>query len=314
MAQMNGVIGIYKEQGFTSHDVVGKLRGILKTRQIGHTGTLDPMAEGVLPVCVGNATKACDLLTEKDKTYVATMRLGVETDTLDITGKVLKERPVETDEETVQKVVLSFLGDSFQTPPMYSAIKVGGKKLYEYARQGIEIPRDPRPIHISQLHILHMDLPHVQLEVSCSKGTYIRSLCADIGEALGCGAVMESLLRTRVGQFTVDRCLMLKQVEQACLDGTLMRFVQDVPSLFPDLPRLVVKPALEYRLYNGNVLEPDSFQEGLSGEEREDDRALIYDGRERFQGIYRLESRGVWKPVKMFLQKGNEHHEDLSSI
>ena len=180
----NGIINIYKEAGFTSHDVVAKLRGILKQKKIGHTGTLDPEAVGVLPVCLGKGTKVCDLLTDKDKVYETVMRLGVMTDTQDMTGTILEESEVTVSKEDVENVLHEFRGDISQVPPMYSALKVNGKKLYELAREGKTVERKPRNIHIYELELLEMeeDGIHVRLRVHCSKGTYIRTLCQDIGK------------------------------------------------------------------------------------------------------------------------------------
>ena len=194
---IHGIINVYKEKGFTSHDVVAKLRGIVGQKKIGHTGTLDPDATGVLPVCLGKATKLCDLLTDKDKTYEAVMLLGMTTDTQDVTGRILEERSTETlTADKVREVIRSFIGDYDQIPPMYSALKVNGKKLYELAREGKVVERKARPVKILDIRIIEMDLPRVRMEVSCSKGTYIRTLCHDIGEQLGCGGCMESLIRT----------------------------------------------------------------------------------------------------------------------
>ena len=199
---IHGIINVYKEKGFTSHDVVAKLRGIVGQKKIGHTGTLDPDATGVLPVCLGKATKLCDLLTDKDKTYEAVMLLGMTTDTQDITGRILEEKSTETlTADKVREVIESFIGDYDQIPPMYSALKVNGKKLYELAREGKVVERKARPVKILDIRIIEMDLPRVRMEVSCSKGTYIRTLCHDIGEQLGCGGCMESLIRTRVSTF-----------------------------------------------------------------------------------------------------------------
>ena len=196
---IHGIINVYKEKGFTSHDVVAKLRGIVGQKKIGHTGTLDPDATGVLPVCLGKATKLCDLLTDKNKTYEAVLLLGKTTDTQDITGEVLEEKSTEAlTEEKVREAIEGFIGDYEQIPPMYSALKVNGKKLYELAREGKVIERKARPVKILDIQILEIDLPKVRMEVSCSKGTYIRTLCHDIGEKLGCGGCMESLMRTRV--------------------------------------------------------------------------------------------------------------------
>ena len=198
---MDGIINVYKEAGFTSHDVVAKLRGICRQKKIGHTGTLDPQATGVLPVCLGSATRACEMLTDRTKEYVAELLLGQITDTQDTTGTVLEEREVTVNEEQVREAVNSFVGGYDQIPPMYSALKVNGKKLYELAREGKEVERKARHVDLPAIDILSIDLPVVKFRVECSKGTYIRSLCADIGEKLGCGGTMKSLVRARVGEF-----------------------------------------------------------------------------------------------------------------
>ena len=211
---IHGIINVYKEKGFTSHDVVAKLRGIVGQKKIGHTGTLDPDATGVLPVCLGKATKLCDLLTDKNKTYEAVLLLGKTTDTQDITGEVLEEKSTEAlTEEKVREAIEGFIGDYEQIPPMYSALKVNGKKLYELAREGKVIERKARPVKILDIQILEIDLPKVRMEVSCSKGTYIRTLCHDIGEKLGCGGCMESLIRTRVSTFRIEDAKMLDEIE-----------------------------------------------------------------------------------------------------
>ena len=191
----DGMINVCKEKGFTSHDVVAKLRGILHQKKIGHTGTLDPDATGVLPVCLGKGTKLCDMITDRDKTYRAVMMLGRTTDTQDISGQILTEKAVNVDEREVRDAAVSFVGDYMQIPPMYSAIKVDGKKLYELARAGQEVERKARHVVINALNITEIQLPYVTMEVTCSKGTYIRTLCQDIGEKLGCGACMTELVR-----------------------------------------------------------------------------------------------------------------------
>lgn len=199
---IHGVLNVYKEKGFTSHDVVAKLRGITKQKKIGHTGTLDPDACGVLPVCLGKATKLCDMLTDKDKVYETVLLLGKQTDTQDISGEVLKEADAsKLSEETVKDVIMEFMGDYSQIPPMYSALKVNGKKLYELAREGKTVERKAREVKIYEIEILEMSLPRVKMRVRCSKGTYIRTLCHDIGERLGVGGCMEELLRTKVERF-----------------------------------------------------------------------------------------------------------------
>ena len=182
---LNGILNVYKEKGYTSHDVVAKLRGIAGQKKIGHTGTLDPQAEGVLPVCLGKATKVCDLLTDKDKVYEAVLLLGQTTDTQDTTGTVLEQSAVTCSEEEVKKAIMGFVGAYEQIPPMYSALKVNGKKLCDLARNGIEVERKPRPIQIYEIEIEDIELPRVTMRVHCSKGTYIRTLCHDIGLKMG---------------------------------------------------------------------------------------------------------------------------------
>ena len=190
---IHGILNVYKEKGYTSHDVVAKLRGIVGQKKIGHTGTLDPVAVGVLPVCLGKATKLCDMLTDKDKTYEAILLLGRSTDTQDTSGTTLTTRDTSAlTEEKVTEVIESYVGEYDQIPPMYSALKVNGKKLYELAREGKVVERKARRVVIYQIRILKMELPRVKMEVSCSKGTYIRTLCHEIGETLGCGGGMES--------------------------------------------------------------------------------------------------------------------------
>ena len=191
---INGIVNIYKEKGYTSHDVVAVLRKVVGQKKIGHTGTLDPDATGALPVCLGRATKVCELLTDHDKTYEALLLLGKTTDTQDISGEVLEERdPGDLTEEEVRSCIESFIGEYDQIPPMYSALKVNGKKLYELAREGKTVERKSRKVQIHGIRILEMNLPHVRMEVDCSKGTYIRTLCHDIGEKLQVGGCMEGL-------------------------------------------------------------------------------------------------------------------------
>lgn len=226
---IHGIINVYKEKGFTSHDVVAKLRGITGQRKIGHTGTLDPDAEGVLPVCLGRGTKVCGLLTEKNKEYEAVLLLGIETDTQDITGSVLHNRSTEgLTESRVREAIRSFEGDYDQIPPMYSALKVGGKKLCDLAREGKTVERKSRRIRIFEIEILELSIPRVRIRVSCSKGTYIRTLCHDIGQKLSCGGCMEELIRTKSGQFELGEAYTLKQIEAFRDAGTLDEIVLPV--------------------------------------------------------------------------------------
>ena len=295
---IDGFINIYKEQGYTSFDVVAKLRGILKQKKIGHTGTLDPMAEGVLLVCLGSATKMCDLLTEKNKTYTCTMLLGKTSDTEDVTGKLTDVTDIYPDDQTVIKTVMSFVGDYMQIPPMYSAIKVNGKKLYELARAGQVIEREPRPVTIHGITIQSVELPRVTFDVSCSKGTYIRSLCRDIGEKLGCGAVMERLVRTEVKGFTIEESLTLDAVEKARDDGTLMQHVLTTDKLMPDIPELHISAKGEKLLANGNKLSADSFVENQI---YRDTYVKVYDENGRFVALYEYsDEKRQYVPFKMF--------------
>lgn len=252
---MDGVIVIRKEKGFTSHDVVAKLRGILHMKKIGHTGTLDPDAEGVLPVALGKATRLVDMITDKEKTYEAVMRLGVVTDTQDMSGTVLSQTTeLSVTEEELCTVVSSFEGDYMQVPPMYSALKVNGKKLYELAREGKTVERKPRPVHFYEIEILDISFPLVRFRVTCSKGTYIRTLCHDIGEKLGCGAAMESLLRTKVGRFTLDDAITLAQTEEAVQEGTIESKILGIEEILAEYPRVCCTKEGDRLLANGNPL------------------------------------------------------------
>lgn len=250
---INGILNIYKEKGYTSHDVVARLRGIVGQKKIGHTGTLDPDAEGVLPVCLGRATKVCDMLTDKDKTYEAVLLLGKTTDTQDITGTVLSERsPDGVTEDEVLDCIRHFIGEYDQIPPMYSALKVGGKKLYELAREGKTVERKSRRVMIYDIRIKEICLPRIRMEVECSKGTYIRTLCHDIGESLGVGGCMESLLRTRVGRFCLEKSLRLADVENHVKNGNLSQILLPLDSVFSDLRQVILKDEAVSLGYNGN--------------------------------------------------------------
>lgn len=294
----NGIINVYKEKGFTSHDVVAKLRGILKQKKIGHTGTLDPEAEGVLPVCLGKATKLCDLLTDKDKTYEACLRLGIQTDTQDMTGKVLKEAEVSVSGEKVKEAVLSFVGEYDQIPPMYSALKVNGKKLYEYAREGIEVEREPRRVTIYSIEIKKIELPRVWFSVACSKGTYIRTLCNDIGEKLGCFGCMETLVRTKASVFEMENSLKLSEIEQLRNENKIDTVLFPLDAMFETMSSATVKKEFYKLLYNGNPLSMEFFE----GEHRKDSQIRVYDRENHFIGIYSWEERNKqYQPVKLFL-------------
>lgn len=303
---MNGILNIFKEAGFTSFDVVAKLRGILQEKKIGHTGTLDPDATGVLPVCVGNATKVCALLTDKDKEYETVLQLGLTTDTQDATGQILRDRSDSLHtltEEQVREVIMGFVGDYEQVPPMYSALKVGGKKLCDLAREGIEVERKARLVHIYEIEILQLQIPFVTMRVHCSKGTYIRTLCNDIGEMLGVGGLMKSLVRTRVSSFPIEHALTLTQVEEHRNRGTLDEILLPVDMVFSEYPKLHVTEEAKKRLQNGNRLTLSDISDMpdhvvLCTEAR----FRIYDGDGIFYGIYSRDTqREDLKCIKMFL-------------
>ncbi len=319
---MDGIINVYKEPGFTSHDVVAKLRGILHMKKIGHTGTLDPDAQGVLPVCVGRATKLCGMITDWGKTYEAVMLLGRKTDTQDISGNIVEQRRVSVDERMVLEAATSFVGGYEQIPPMYSALKHNGKKLYELARQGIEVERAPRRVNIDFIRINEMNLEDeektVTFTVSCSKGTYIRTLINDIGEKLGCGACMVKLIRTRVGQFVIDESLTLNQISALVLKGTVEDYIISADELF-DYPKLVVREEYNKLLYNGNrfaadaVCEESEISQGQdyiqdcghsyiqenAREYEQGQQYRIYDAIGNFIGIYAYRE-SYFVPVKIF--------------
>lgn len=303
---MNGIINVYKEKGYTSFDVVAKLRGILKQKKIGHTGTLDPDAVGVLPVCLGSATKLCDMLTDKKKEYIAELVLGKETDTQDITGHILKETEVTCSEGEAVNAILSFIGDYDQLPPMYSAIKVDGKRLYELARQGKEVQRKTRPVTFYEIEILKMEFPFVRIRVLCSKGTYIRTLCHDIGQKLRCGAVMTSLERTRSGQFTKENAYTLEQIEKIRDEGSLDSIIIPVDSVFSELPRLIVTGETQNKILNGNLIYINECKKlGLSDCFSEGNKIRVYkenDNTCNFIAVYQYnkEKKGM-VPDKMFL-------------
>ncbi len=297
---INGILNVYKEAGFTSHDVVAKLRGICRQKKIGHTGTLDPEAVGVLPVCLGSGTKLCDMLTDKSKEYEAVLLLGQVTDTQDVTGTVLEEHEVTVDEEQAVEAIRSFVGAYEQIPPMYSALKVNGKRLYELARAGKEVERKGRRVEIHSIEILSVSLPEITFRVACSKGTYIRTLCHDIGQKLGCGGTMKSLKRTRVGIFTIDGALKLSQLEELAAQGLLEEKVIPVEAMFAELPALTVKDAFARLIENGNAFYPGQAEESVRTPDG--GQVRVYDRKGRFYGIYAFsEEKERYQPVKMFL-------------
>lgn len=306
---INGIVNIYKEKGYTSHDVVAVLRKVVGQKKIGHTGTLDPDATGVLPVCLGRATKVCELLTDHDKTYEALLLLGKTTDTQDISGEVLEEKdPAHLTEEKVRSCIESFIGEYDQVPPMYSALKVNGKKLYELAREGKTVERKSRRVQIHGIRIVEMNLPHVRMEVDCSKGTYIRTLCHDIGEKLQVGGCMEELERTKVGRFLKEDAVTLDEVRQKMEQGEGAELFTPLDQIFAELPAVTVTDAKAWMSYNGNDL-PERFL--LEKEEWTDGQEVrVYDSRKNFIGLYQYRApKKLFHIKKMFLDPEAEKIE-----
>ncbi len=292
---MTGILLIDKPSGWTSSDVVAKLRGILHERRIGHAGTLDPMATGLLVVLVGRATRASEFAEAQDKRYLAGLRLGLETDTQDVTGTPVGGRPRPVTEAELASVLERFRGEIQQIPPMYSAIKVQGKKLYEIARRGGEIARTPRTLQIHRLELAGKASEDYLLDIHCSKGTYVRSLCHDIGQSLGCGACMSSLRRLASGSFQVEDAYSLNDVQQAADRGEADKLLLPVDSLFVRLPAIRLKEAEERRIRNGNPISLPDAPEG---------RYRIYGEDGAFLAVGSV-AAGQLKTIKSFFEVGN---------
>lgn len=320
----NGILNIYKEKGFTSFDVCAKLRGVFHQKKIGHTGTLDPLAEGVLVVLLGSATRLSEMLTSDHKEYEAVMKLGETSDTDDIAGKITETEGFEAREtlsdEEIEAAVMSFVGSYDQLPPLYAAIKVGGKKLYEYAREGIEVERQPRNITIHDIKMIDISYPYVRFYVKCSKGTYIRSLCRDIGEKLGTGALMADLIRREAGDFRIEDSLKISEVEELVREGRVEDAVKPIDFFLRDIPAAKVKDGSEGYLLNGNKLSPEMLEmiandgvieennaQHLAGDSCDEDS--VRDNKmlrvyfcDEFKALYSYdEKEKLYRPYKMFL-------------
>ena len=285
---MNGIILIDKPQDFTSHDVVAKLRGILHERRIGHSGTLDPMATGLLVVFVGRATRAVEFAESHEKEYIAGLRPGITTDTQDITGNVLERSENAVSRDMLINVLPEFTGEIFQIPPMYSAIKVKGKKLYELARNGIEVEREVRPVKISELELIGEQETDFILRVVCSKGTYIRTLCHDIGQKLQTGATLSSLRRTRAGSFSVDHAYSLEEIQRLADSGEIEKVIMPVDSMFTDYQTVMLTEGQKKKCLCGNSFElakPDGKYRVYS-----DDGCFLMLGRVENGIIYTIKS------------------------
>ena len=285
---MNGIVIVDKPEGWTSQDVTARLRRVFNTRRIGHGGTLDPMATGVLPVFVGRATRGVEFFEHAEKTYEATLRLGLSTDTEDITGEVLETKEVSVTKEDFLAVLLQFRGTIQQIPPMYSALKVNGQKLYDLARKGKEVERQPREITVFELECLEFTGNTARLRVRCSKGTYIRTLCKDIGQALGCGGCMAALRRVAAGEYTIDEAVPLQELLES---DTPEAFLRPVDSLFRQYPAVTLTEKQALRCKNGNsfsIAKPDGTYR-------------VYDSHGAFLAVSSV-SDGVMSTIKSFFE------------
>ena len=285
---MNGIVIVDKPQGWTSQDVTARLRRVFNTRRIGHGGTLDPMATGVLPVFVGRATRGVEFFEHAEKTYEAVIRLGLVTDTQDISGAVLEEREVSLSEEEFLGILQQFRGEIMQIPPMYSALKVNGQKLCDLARKGQEVERKPRPITVYQLDAADFDGLTARLTVRCSKGTYIRTLCHDIGQALGCGGCMQALRRISAGAYTIEEAVPLQELLETAEPE---KYLCPVDSMFRAFPALTLTAKQETRCRNGNAFSRNAA----------DGTYRVYSGSGEFLALSRIEN-GVMSTVKSFFE------------
>ncbi len=302
---VNGILNIYKEAGFTSHDVIAKLRGMIGIRHVGHTGTLDPMAEGVLPVCIGSATKVCDMMNEGKKVYVARILFGTATDTEDITGNVIQTLPVFAKREDLEKAFEKYIGNILQTPPVFSAIKINGQRSYDLAREGKSKELEKRPVTIYSIDLLECEtdengnLREASIEVVCGKGTYIRSLCRDLGTDVGSCACMKALIRTKTDIFEAKDAFKLSEIQTFKDNGTIDEHILPIDKYFKDYDILTTKPEFDKLVDNGNPIKK---------REAEFERPIkefyrAYNSAGEFRGVYRFDrSRGRFNPYKMFLE------------
>lgn len=291
-AKVCGVLNINKPLGITSFDVVRKVKRIAKEKKVGHGGTLDPEAGGVLPVCLGRATKAIEFIMEDTKEYVAGIKLGVVTDTYDREGKILRESQVNSTKEEIVLAIEKFVGNIQQVPPMYSALKQNGKKLYELAREGKEVYREPRSITIHSIDILSIDSPIISIRVRCSKGTYIRSLCYDIGEELGCGAMMWSLERTSTGPFTIENSVNLKDLNEE----NVKSYIIPLEKVFEKFPKLVVDDKFQKLISNGVLINDRT----LLNQIKKFQTYAVYNNEDLLIGVG-SETEAGFKLIKMFI-------------
>ena len=308
---LNGIINVYKEVGFTSRDAVSKLTGILRQRKIGHTGTLDPAAEGVLPMCIGKATKLCELLTDHKKQYIAVIKFGIATDTEDVTGEIIEETSFSNDwyeekltEDNLSKVISGFIGRQLQTPPMYSAKRVGGKRLYELAREGKVIERKPCEITIYSIEIKNIDVSRREatIVVDCSKGTYIRTLCKDIGNELGCKAAMKSLIRTKTGDFLLENSYKLDEIEKLVKENRVSEIIIPIEDVFKNLQRVDVSGYAGILLENGGIIKAAAVKPDIEAlEPKNGEKFRMYNDEGEFKAVYSYNGDiNAFKIDKMF--------------
>lgn len=308
---LNGIINVYKEVGFTSRDAVSKLTGILRQRKIGHTGTLDPAAEGVLPMCIGKATKLCELLTDHRKQYIAEIKFGIATDTEDVTGEIIEETSFSNDwyegkltEDNLSKVISGFIGRQLQTPPMYSAKRVGGKRLYELAREGKVIERRPCEITIYSIEIKNIDVSRREatIVVDCSKGTYIRTLCKDIGNELGCKAAMKSLIRTKTGDFLLENSYKLDEIEKLVKENRVSEIIIPIEDVFKNLQRVDVSGYAGILLENGGIIKAAAVKPDIEAlEPKNGEKFRMYNDEGEFKAVYSYNGDiNAFKIDKMF--------------
>lgn len=283
---LNGILNIYKEKGYTSHDVVAKARRILGQKRIGHTGTLDPEAQGVLPLCLGYATKAVQYITDLNKCYEAEVILGAYTTTEDSTGQIIETFNVDVTQTDIEQTVASFKGSYVQIPPMYSAIKVNGVRLYELARQGITIERPERKVSIYDCEIIEwLSKERFKIRVACSKGTYIRTLCTDIGKKLGCGAYMGELLRTQVGKYQITESITLDILENT--KQKIEEYIYPLEEVFINLRKVKVKHSANSLLLNGNKLYKTHLEECI--DHMPNEKVRVYDYKDQFIAVYNID-------------------------
>lgn len=299
MENIFGIINIYKEKGYTSHDVVNIVRKKLNRIKTGHTGTLDPDAVGVLPICLGKATKLSEYIASSIKEYKAVVRLGLKTTTQDISGEIIEQKEVNFSKKEIEDVVNSFLGEIKQIPPMYSAIKINGKKLYELAREGKEISRKERIIKIFDIKInKFLDEKNFEIVVLCSKGTYIRTLCNDIGEKLGCFACMAELERTKTGDFYIENAIKLSELDSIIKNNKLNQILIPIEKVLKDYKKITVLENANKFLYNGNKISFDYIKNNINLKENE--KIIVYDNKENLIGIY-IVLKDCIKPLTMLL-------------